>query len=97
VKLIKNLKASIRLSIIAFIAILNTSYGAQTIVKMDTDYGDIYLKLYDDQAPITVANFLSYVQSGEYDKTIFHRLVPGFIVQSGGYKITGQQVRRHLG
>lgn len=47
--------------------------------------GTIVLELYPDKAPITVANFLGYVKSGFYDGLIFHRVMPGFMIQGGGY------------
>ena len=48
------------------------------------NYGVITLELNDEKAPNTVANFLSYVNKGHYDNTIFHRIIPGFMVQGGG-------------
>ena len=48
------------------------------------NYGTITLELDQDKAPNTVANFLSYVNKGHYNNTIFHRLIPGFMVQGGG-------------
>ena len=48
------------------------------------NYGVITLELDQDKAPNTVANFLSYVGKGHYDNTIFHRIIPGFMVQGGG-------------
>ena len=48
------------------------------------DHGVITLELDVDKAPKTVANFLAYVESGHYDQTIFHRVIPGFMVQGGG-------------
>lgn len=54
-------------------------------VRLETNQGVIVLELYPDKAPKTVANFLSYVQSGFYDGTIFHRVVPNFVVQGGGF------------
>ena len=48
------------------------------------NYGVITLELEEDKAPKTVANFLSYVKKGHYDNTIFHRVIPGFMVQGGG-------------
>ena len=48
-------------------------------------YGAITLELEQDKAPKTVANFLSYVKKGHYDITIFHRVIPGFMVQGGGF------------
>jgi len=48
------------------------------------EHGVITLELDDDKAPKSVANFLSYVEKGHYDDTIFHRVIPGFMVQGGG-------------
>ena len=48
------------------------------------DHGVITLELDVDKAPKSVANFLAYVESGHYDQTIFHRVIPGFMVQGGG-------------
>jgi peptidyl-prolyl cis-trans isomerase B (cyclophilin B) len=49
-------------------------------------HGRIVLTLDAEKAPKTVANFISYVQSGHYDGTIFHRVIPGFMVQGGGFE-----------
>ena len=54
------------------------------MVEMTTSKGVIELALDTDKAPITVANFLAYVQSNHYDGTIFHRVIPGFVIQGGG-------------
>jgi len=48
------------------------------------DHGVITLELDADKAPKSVANFLAYVEKGHYDETIFHRVIPGFMVQGGG-------------
>lgn len=53
-------------------------------VTLSTSMGDITLGLYDDDAPLTVANFLDYVNSGFYEGTVFHRVIPGFMIQGGG-------------
>ena len=55
------------------------------IVLLETSIGDITLELYSDKAPITVQNFLDYVASGHYNETLFHRVVPDFVVQGGGF------------
>lgn len=57
---------------------------ANPLVKLETDVGPIVLELYEDKAPVTVANFLSYVDDGFYNGTIFHRVIPGFMIQGGG-------------
>ncbi|WP_417658583.1 peptidylprolyl isomerase [Pseudidiomarina sp.] len=54
-------------------------------VKFITTEGDIVVELNRAKAPITVDNFLTYVQAGSYNNTIFHRVIPGFVVQGGGY------------
>ena len=50
------------------------------------NYGVITLELDQDKAPASAANFLSYVKKGHYDNTIFHRVIPGFMVQGGGFE-----------
>lgn len=59
--------------------------GSQTIVDMQTSAGRIVLELESARAPVTVANFVSHAAAGDYDGTIFHRVVPDFVVQGGGW------------
>lgn len=54
-------------------------------VLFTTNMGDIEVELYPQKAPITVANFLKYVNSGFYNNTIFHRVIPDFMIQGGGF------------
>ncbi len=54
-------------------------------VILQTNFGDIGLELYADEAPITIENFLMYVNSGFYDGLVFHRIVPEFVIQSGSH------------
>jgi peptidyl-prolyl cis-trans isomerase A (cyclophilin A) len=54
-------------------------------VALETSLGTIVLELNPEKAPITVENFLGYVRSGHYDGTIFHRVIPDFMVQGGGF------------
>jgi cyclophilin family peptidyl-prolyl cis-trans isomerase len=54
------------------------------MVLLSTSLGDIKLELFADKAPETVKNFLAYVEAGYYDNTIFHRVIPGFMIQGGG-------------
>ena len=51
---------------------------------LHTTRGDITIELYPDKAPLSVANFIAYAKSGHYNGTIFHRVIPGFMVQGGG-------------
>jgi peptidyl-prolyl cis-trans isomerase A (cyclophilin A) len=55
-------------------------------VKFDTSQGEFVLELNPEKAPKTVENFLQYVKSKQYDGTIFHRVIDGFMIQGGGYK-----------
>ncbi|HEY2930200.1 MAG TPA: peptidylprolyl isomerase [Acidobacteriota bacterium] len=56
-----------------------------TVVRMETSLGPIVLQLNPDKAPISVKNFLAYVDSGFYNGTIFHRVIPTFMIQGGGF------------
>jgi cyclophilin family peptidyl-prolyl cis-trans isomerase len=55
------------------------------VVILETSMGSIKVELYEDKAPITVKNFLAYVDKKHYDGTIFHRVINGFMIQGGGY------------
>ncbi|CAM8653777.1 PpiB Peptidyl-prolyl cis-trans isomerase (rotamase) - cyclophilin family [Oxalobacteraceae bacterium] len=55
-------------------------------VVLSTNHGDITIELDAEKAPKTVDNFLSYVKSGHYDGTIFHRVIDGFMIQGGGFE-----------
>jgi cyclophilin family peptidyl-prolyl cis-trans isomerase len=55
------------------------------IVDIETSMGTITVELYKDQAPVSVANFLEYVRDGFYPGTVFHRVVPGYVIQGGGF------------
>lgn len=56
------------------------------MVKLHTNHGVITLELFADKAPETVENFKQYVREGHYDNTIFHRVIPNFMVQGGGFE-----------
>ncbi|MFG0243406.1 MAG: peptidylprolyl isomerase [Phycisphaerales bacterium JB054] len=57
----------------------------RVLVQMETSKGDIWLMLDAEHAPVSVANFVMYAERGDYDGNIFHRVVPGFVIQSGGH------------
>jgi len=63
------------------------------MVVLSTSMGDIKIELYQDKAPVTVKNFLDYVKAGYYDGTIFHRVIPSFMIQGGGLKADMQEKR----
>lgn len=56
------------------------------MVKLHTNFGEITLELDAEKAPVTVANFLEYVNSGFYNNTVFHRVIDGFMIQGGGFE-----------
>jgi cyclophilin family peptidyl-prolyl cis-trans isomerase len=60
-------------------------------VVLETNLGAITLELYPDRAPKTVANFTDYVRAGHYDGTVFHRVIPNFMAQGGGFTADLQQ------
>ncbi|MFA6133753.1 MAG: peptidylprolyl isomerase [Phycisphaerae bacterium] len=62
-----------------------SSLFAGTIAHFDTSMGAFDVELYDSNTPITVANFLNYVNDGDYTSTFIHRSIPGFVVQGGGF------------
>ena len=55
------------------------------VVQIETSMGTITIELFKDQAPVSVANFLQYVNEGFYPGTIWHRVVPGYVIQGGGF------------
>ncbi|MCK4492765.1 MAG: peptidyl-prolyl cis-trans isomerase [Methylococcales bacterium] len=63
----------------------NTMSAKTTKVKMTTSLGDIIIEVNNEKAPKSAANFLAYVKDGFYNGTIFHRIIPGFMAQGGGF------------
>jgi len=61
------------------------------VVLMSTSMGDVKIELYEKEAPETVKNFLAYVNDKFYDGTIFHRVIPGFMIQGGGFTAAMEQ------
>jgi len=60
-------------------------------VVMQTSMGTLVITLFPEKAPVTVANFLAYVDDGFYDNSIFHRVIPGFVIQGGGFEASMRQ------
>ncbi len=92
-------KFSLLLATLSLLLFTSGSYGAELVakkpaavpgmhaskrVRLTTDMGNITLLLYPEKAPVTVKNFLDYVDSGFYNGVIFHRVKPNFVVQTGG-------------
>lgn len=71
---------------------INLTANATTVsVEMKTNIGNVVLELYPDKAPKTVENFLQYVADGFYKNTVFHRVIPNFMIQGGGFDTTLNQ------
>jgi peptidyl-prolyl cis-trans isomerase A (cyclophilin A) len=78
--------------------IISPAVMAQTAapkVVVQTTMGNFTIELDPEHAPLTVANFLRYVREGFYDGMIFHRIVPGFVIQGGGYDAQGKRRQTH--
>jgi len=63
----------------------NTVEAEKKLVKLETSMGDIVIELNEQAAPVTVKNFLEYVEQGHFNGTIFHRVIPNFMIQGGGF------------
>lgn len=93
------LKASTLVLSMAALGLCGASHAQSSaqppVVALSTSMGEIRLALDPRHAPRTVENFLAYVRAGHYDGTIFHRVIPGFMVQGGGYtaKLTEKATR----
>ncbi len=55
-------------------------------VKLETNAGEILIELDAERAPLSAQNFIDYVKAGHYDNTVFHRVIPGFMIQGGGFE-----------
>ena len=64
-------------------------------VRLETSMGDMVIELNEEAAPVTVKNFLQYVEEGFYDGTIFHRVIPDFMIQGGGFTAEMVQKETH--
>ncbi|VAW53797.1 Peptidyl-prolyl cis-trans isomerase PpiB [hydrothermal vent metagenome] len=78
-------KLLLSVAALALIFQIQLASAANPKVKMETNKGTIIIELYPDKAPVSVANFLSYVNAGAYDGTIFHRVIKDFMNQGGGF------------
>jgi len=76
---------------IALSAALPVQAADDPRVLLKTNVGDIVLELNREKAPVSTENFLQYVKSGHYNGTIFHRVIPGFMIQGGGFSANMQE------
>jgi len=85
------LRGFLFLMLLPVVAAAADSAAAKPTVSLETSKGTIVIELDAAKAPKTVANFVAYVQAGFYDGTIFHRVIPGFMIQGGGFSAVMEQ------
>ena len=91
-----NLLKAFSYPFVFFSLIISPAFGEEaTHAKIQTSMGDIIVELNREAAPASVENFLSYATSGHYDRTLFHRVVKGYVIQGGGFsKLYTERVLR---
>jgi len=90
--LVKSLSACALLALLSAQTLFaQAAPGANPRVRIITNMGPLVVELDPARAPITVKNFLEYVKAGHYDGTIIHRVIPGFVLQGGGYDIKAEE------
>lgn len=72
--------------ILGFLTQSVPAQGANPVVTLETSMGPIKIELYPEKAPVTVKNFIDYVEAKHYDGLIFHRVIPNFMIQGGGFE-----------
>jgi len=75
----------IKLLFVFSILLCNSVFAAGQQIEIKTNLGNILLEIYPEKAPKTVNNFLGYIKEKQYEDTIFHRVIPGFMIQGGGF------------
>ncbi len=80
------MRLHLSLAMTALVLLGSTARAANPVVVIETSLGNIKVELNEEKAPITVKNFLKYVDSKHYDGTIFHRVISDFMIQGGGFK-----------
>src|SRR3954471_6467408 len=69
--------------------------AANPVVVLETSKGDIKIELFEDKSPVTVKNFLTYVDEKHYDGLVFHRVIKDFMIQGGGYDVEQKERKTH--
>lgn len=86
-----NTRHLVKTALLTLLLMSEPAIGETLMVKFSTTLGAIEVELNEEAAPITVQNFLAYVDSGHFDQLIFHRVIPGFVIQGGGFTADMQQ------
>ncbi|WP_082081258.1 peptidylprolyl isomerase [Methylocucumis oryzae] len=93
----RNIMLALMLSLTSTLSFATENKMAETAnkVKLTTSLGEIVIELNPEKAPISVANFITYVNEGFYNGTIFHRVIPNFMAQGGGFDTSFNQKATH--
>lgn len=78
-------RLSLFVLLFSFLFLSSNGHAENVTVEIKTSWGNVIIELHSDKAPKTVANFLQYVDDGFYKNTVFHRVIPNFMVQGGGF------------
>lgn len=84
-------KTALALAAVTLLPGFTLANQTNPMIKLTTNKGDITIEMYANEAPVTVQNFLGYVESGFFDGLIFHRVINGFMIQGGGFTPDMQQ------
>lgn len=87
----------LNITLLSSLLALSSLTHANSVACFNTNMGNFCVELFETQTPITTANFLEYIDNGAYTNGIFHRSVPGFIIQGGGFKIVNNTEGNSLG
>lgn len=88
-----SVKSLVRFAVLCAFFVAPCRVFANTVVRCTNNLGEIDIQLFDGEKPKTVANFLSYVNNGNFKNSIIHRSVPGFVVQGGGFFLDGTSLK----
>jgi cyclophilin family peptidyl-prolyl cis-trans isomerase len=80
---------------LAAVVAAGAARAANPVVVLETSKGDIKIELFEDKAPITVKNFLTYIDEKHYDGLVFHRVIKDFMIQAGGYDADLKERKTH--
>ncbi|MBK1697468.1 peptidylprolyl isomerase [Rhodovibrio salinarum] len=79
------IKTAAAVCLLTLASVPGRAQDGNPVVRLETNHGDIRIELFAERAPKTVENFLTYVRNDHYDGTIFHRVIPDFMIQGGGF------------
>src|SRR4051794_22903656 len=91
----RRMKVRTLFAMLAALFAAGAARAANPVVVLETSKGDIKIELFEDKSPVTVKNFLTYVDEKHYDGLIFHRVIKDFMIQGGGYDVEQKERKTH--